>query len=359
MTYAIKSDVGTADFFTEQEIRVFNFDAQQSTLLHKFAEELASIGGPQAPGARSKASLAASELKFSLSKTQCALLATYSDGLVSALIFEGLQKITDASPPNELPDLTSLENRYDVLCLASRNQILLELVDNRAFAYDMDNEGKLVRLVANFKGGGLIKINAEPETKELSSHSGLALGPHTEAPYWCAVNAKDGHSPSPSSLILSALWNPSLEATRIIALPPILEKIGVTNCLALTTGNFQFTRSDSFVRGKGEDGRNVSILEFDDKIGFAARFNSYRFSVNDNASHFVKAAYAALCQGVGEATPAQYTLTQETALVINNVRALHCRDVIRDNRRVLVRTFGLSKFSTPIVISEDPLLVQG
>ncbi|WP_288101530.1 hypothetical protein [Pseudomonas sp.] len=277
MIDAIKPDVETADSFIEQEIRIFSFDVQQSRLLHNFAEELAAIGGPQAPGARSKASLAATELKFSFSKTQCDLLTTYSDGLVSALIFEGLQKITDVSPPDVLPDLTSLENRYDILCLASRNQILLKLVDNRAFAYDMDNEGKLVRLVANFKGGGLIKINAEPETKELSSHSGLALGPHTEAPYWCAVNAKDGHSPSPSSLILSALWNPSLEPTRIIALPPILEKIGITNCLALTTGNFQFTRSDSFVRGKGEDGRNVSILEFDDKIGFAARFNSYRF----------------------------------------------------------------------------------
>ncbi|MHC8289501.1 hypothetical protein ACYZUD_22340 [Pseudomonas sp. XS1P51] len=359
MTDAIEQDVENAELFTEQEIRIFSFNIRQSAWLHKFAEELAAIGGPQAPGAESKASLAATELKFSFSKDQCELLAAYSNGLVCVLIFEGLQKITDVGPPNKLPDLTSLDNRYDVLFLAARNQILLKLVDNSSFAYDMDNEGKLVRLVANFKGGGLIKINAELEIKELSSHSGLALGPHTEAPYWCAVNAKDGHSPSPSSLILSALWNPSLEPTRVIPLPPILEKIGVTNCLALTTGNFQFTRSDSFVSGKGEDGRNVSILEFDDKVGLAARFNSYRFSVNDNASNFVKTAYAALCRGVGEATPVEYTLTQESAMVINNVRALHCRDVIKDNRRVLVRIFGLSKFSSPIVISEDPLLLQG
>lgn len=169
MTDAIKPDVETAEFFTEKEIRTFSFDIQQSTLLHKFAKELAAIGGPQAPGAKSKASLAATELKLSFSKNQCELLSAYSDGLVSVLIFEGLQKITDVSPPNELPDLASLENRYDVLCLAARNQILLKLVDNGAFAYDMDNEGKLVRLVANFKGGGLIKINAEPEIKELSS----------------------------------------------------------------------------------------------------------------------------------------------------------------------------------------------
>lgn len=186
MTDSIKQDVETAELFTEQEFRIFSFDIRQSILLHRFAEELAAIGGPQAPGAQSKAALAATELKFLFSKVQCELLAAYSNGLVCVLIFEGLQKITDASPPNELPDLASLENRHDVLCLAARNQILLKLVDNSSFAYDMDNEGKLVRLVANFKGGGLTKINAEPDIKELSSHSGLALGPHTEAPYWCA-----------------------------------------------------------------------------------------------------------------------------------------------------------------------------
>ncbi|MNL41642.1 hypothetical protein D3C87_1640630 [compost metagenome] len=127
----------------------------------------------------------------------------------------------------------------------------------------------------------------------------------------------------------------------------------------MTTGNFQFTRSDSFVSGKGEDGRNVSILEFDDKVGFAVRFNAYRFSVSDNASHFAKTAFAALCQSIGEATPVEHTLTQESAMVINNVRALHCRDRIKDNRRVLVRIFGLSKFSCPIVITDDPLRLQG
>ena len=195
MTELIQPDVKTAELSTEQEIRTFSFDIRQSALLHKFAEELTTIGGPQAPGAKPKASLAATELKFSFSKSQCELLGAYSDGLISVLIFEGLQKITDVSPPNELPDLASLENRYDVLCLAARNQILLKLVDNSALAYDMDNEGKLVRLVANFKGGGLTKIPAEPDIKGLSSHSSLALGPHTVAPYWCAANVKDGHSP--------------------------------------------------------------------------------------------------------------------------------------------------------------------
>jgi hypothetical protein len=363
MTDTLKQNSAPPEPLNKQEIRIFSFDDRQSVLLQRLSEKLASVGGPQASGAKLKTCLAATKLRRLFSNDQLELLCAYSDGLVSILIFEGLKKISEISAPDELPNLTSLESRHDVLCLAARNQILLKLVDNSAFAYDMDNEGKLIRLVANFKGGGLTRINAEPEIKELSSHSGLALGPHTEAPYWCAVTAKDGHSPSPSSLILSALWNPSLEPTRIIPLPPILEKIGITNCLALTTESFQFTRSDSFVMGMGmgmgEDGRNVSILEFDDNVGFAARFNSYRFSVNDNASYFVKTAYAALCRAVANATPIEHSLTQESALVINNVRALHCRDVIKDNRRVLVRIFGLSKFSSPIVLSEDPLLLQG
>ena len=153
MTEVLQHTNKTVESLVEQEVRTFSFDKQQATLLRTFSEELAAMGGPQAAGAKSKASLAATELKFSFSKDQCELLGAYSDGLVSLLIFEGMQTFTETSPPDELPELAALENRHDVLCLAARNQILLKLVDNSSFAYDMDNEGKLVRLVANFKGG--------------------------------------------------------------------------------------------------------------------------------------------------------------------------------------------------------------
>lgn len=344
----------------QEEIRLFQFDAQQARLLHKFSEDIAAIGGPQAMGARVKASLAANELRLSFSSEQQEILQLYSDGLLSLIIFEGLLKITDALPPEEeLPALSLLENRYDIHCLAARNQILLKLVDHRAFAYDIDNEGKLVRLVANFKGGGTKKISTEPEKIELSSHSGLSLGPHTEAPYWCAVKAENGHSPSPSSLILSALWNPGKEPTSIIPLSPVLEELGFENSLALTGRYFNFTRSDSFVSGKGGDGHAISIIDFNDKIKFSVRFNSYRFSVDESAPPFVKRAYMEFYRIIGKAVLYQYFLTQESAIIINNTRALHCRDAVKDNRRLLVRLFGISKFSEPIIISEDPLLLRG
>lgn len=344
----------------KSEVKTFKFNTQQARLLHKFSEEIAAIGGPQAIGARMKASLAATELKFSFSPEQKNLIGIYSNGFLSLIIFEGLLKITDATPPEEeLPALTLLENRHEIHCLAARNQILLKIVENQAFSYNIDNEGKLVRLVANFKGGGEKRIKTEPENIELSSHSGLSLGPHTEAPYWCAVNSKNGHSPSPSSLILSALWNPEMESTAIIPLPPILEKLGFENSLALTTSSFNFTRSDSFVNEKGEHGYAVSIIDFNEDIGFSARFNSYRFSVDKNAPSFIKRAYSAFCQELNKSTPYRYTLTQESAIIINNNRALHCRDAVKDNRRLLVRLFGISKISNPIIISDDPLVLRG
>lgn len=345
--------------YTQEEICKIYFDAKQAHLINAHSEAIADTGGPQASGARLKAALAVHELRASLSTEQLRLIEKYSDGLMSMLVYEGLSTITDSEPPKKLPELQQLEAQHDILCLAARNQILLELVDHQAFAYDIDNDGKLVRLVANFKGGGREKIDDEQNNIELSSHAGLSLGPHTEAPYWCAMNAENGHSPAPSSLILSSLWNPCLEPTSVIPLPSILSELGVTNCLALTSKSFNFTRSDSFVHGKGEDGRNISILNFNERVEFTARFNSYRFSVDDNASYLAKQAYYKLRDAIDMATPYQYSLTQKSAIIINNTRALHCRDIVKDNRRLLVRLFGISKYCEPIVISEDPLLLRG
>lgn len=345
--------------FCSPEIGAVTFDGAQAHLLHALSENIAAIGGPQASGAGIKAALAATVLKGALSTEQLALTSLYADGIMSLLVFDGMDTICATAPPAILPTLPMLENRHDVLCLAARNQILLALVDHRAFAYDIDNEGKLVRLVANFKGGGATQIMAEPEHIEISSHSGRLLGPHTEAPYWCAVRAENGHSPAPSALILSSLWNPGMEPTAVIPLAPLLDHLDAADCLALTSGSFNFTRSDSFVDGRGEGGNNVSILEFNERTGFTARFNSYRFSVSETASAFAKNAFQKLLQAIGEVVPYQYALSQQSAMLINNNRALHCRDVVRDNRRLLVRLFGLSRCSEAIVIADDPLLLRG
>ncbi|KER04364.1 hypothetical protein QPK14_11785 [Photorhabdus temperata subsp. temperata] len=351
--------ISSCDVTRNKEINLFIFSDQQASLLHYFSEDIAKRGGPQVSGVRMIVVQAGVELKQTFSESQQEVVRVYSDGLMSALIFEGMKKVDNDILPNKLPSLSSLENQYSILYLAARNQILLELVEHRAFAYHIENSGKIVRLVAHLKGKGLQDIDSENSKVELSSHSGLSLGPHTEGPYWSTVKAKNGHSPSPSSLILSSMWNPLMEPTLVIPMLEVLERVGITNVLALSSYSFNFTYSDSYADGEGEDGKGVSIIDFNEKFFFSIRYNSYRFSVDEKSSNIVKRAYEIFCQAVNDAVPYQCVLTQESAIVINNYRALHCRDVVKDNRRLLVRLFGLAKYAEGIVISDDPLLLKG
>lgn len=335
------------------------FDAQQAQILNQFAWEMTKFGGPQKAGANSKASMAATEIKILLSPAQRAILNAFAKGELPAVLFEGLLNSHIQDVPKELPSLSELEVSEVTLHLASRSQILLKLVEHNAFAYDFDNGGKIVRLVGNFKGGGVQKVREETNVVELSSHSGLALGPHTEAPYWCSVRSDGIHSPAPSSLILTAIFNPKEESTSIIPIKPILEKIGSVNTLALTTKHFNFSRSDSFVAGVGEAGKNVSMVEFDEHLGFVIRYNAYRFSVSDDAPYAVKKAFEAFTSEVANFRPATYNLNQNNALVINNDIALHCRDIIKDNRRLLVRLFGSSRSAKMLTTNPDPIIATG
>lgn len=336
-----------------------NLTELHSGLLHDHSLSLAAAGGPQEKGADILAKAAAIELLKLMTIAQKNLIDAYADGLLSYLIFADMKPVNSGETPAKLDSLEMMERNENVLYLAARNHILLEIAGNRAFAYDIDNNGKVVRVVANYKGGGSDALDDEPAGVELSSHSGLGLGPHTEAPYWCSFASENGHSPAPSTLILSALWNPLHEPTTIIPVAPVLQEIGVINSLALTTKSFGFTRSDSFVDAKGEDGKCVSILDYNQDYGFAARYNFYRFSVDDDASTSVKTAYSAFVSAVGSAHLERVVLDQTNAVLINNYRSLHCRDVIKDNRRLLVRLFGYSKKATPIILDHSPLIVKG
>lgn len=92
--------------------------------------------------------------------------------------------------------MEELEENLECLKLAASNQILLATVEQFAFAYNIDNHGKIMRLVGNFKGGGATKLENEDVSKvDKSSHSGIALGAHTEAPYHAATKIFNNHSP--------------------------------------------------------------------------------------------------------------------------------------------------------------------
>ncbi len=342
------------------DVEVVTFTGLQAEMLEESATEIAKNGGPQAPGTQSRAWASAAAICGTFDVSQAAAAKRFSNGELSLLIFEGMLDPTNRDLPAELPEFSVLQEDFHCLRLASRSQILLNIVEHRAFAFDLDSN-ELVRMVGNFKGGGRTKLREEPApgAVELSSHTGLALSAHTEPPYHCSFTPSGSHSPAPCALALTARWNPKSEPTAVLPMHRVIEKIGAHHALALTAKMFQFTRTDSFAADKGESGSDVSILEIDGKGTFSLRYNSYRFSVSEEAPAPIKNAFQVLTDEVRRADMVRQALQPSTAIVINNHKALHCRDEIEDNRRLLIRMFGYSPAAQEIVLSNDPLLVQG
>jgi hypothetical protein len=342
------------------DVEVITFTESQAAKLEAAAVEIAKLGGPQVRGAKSSALQFAAEITETLTAQQSAVARRFANGEISLLIYKGMLDTTENDIPAELPELSVLEQDFNCVRLASRSQILLNIVKHRVFAFDLDNS-ELVRLVGNFKGGGKTKLKYEPAlgTVELSSHTGVTLSAHTEPPYNCSFKSSGSHSPAPCALVLTARWNPKDEPTIVVPMRKVIERIGTHNALALMAKAFKFTRTDSFVAGKGGDGSNVSILDIDSNGTFSLRYNSYRFSVNDDAAPPIKSAFQLLTEEVRHAEMVRTPLQPSTAIVINNHKALHCRDAIEDNRRLLIRMFGYSPGAQEIALSDDPLLVQG
>lgn len=342
------------------EAAYLDFYPEQSQAIAFASQTLADLGGPEAKGVALQARIFADQLEKALSEEQRALLLRFSEGHLSALMYRQMHCANEPIP-EYLPDITALAQSPRCQYLASRNQLLLELVRHRSFAFDIDNDGKQVRLVGNFKGGGRVPRPDEDPCLEVetSSHAGLRLGPHTEAPYNCSTNASNAHSPAPSALILTARWNPANEPTNVFPLREIIERLSNLDTLALTSKSFDFTRSDCFAQGQGNAGKAVSMLQFEPNGGFSVRYNSYRFSLNERACNAAARAFNAFQKALSTAQPLTFALQPDSALLINNSRALHGRDKVQDNRRLLIRQFGYSPFAVPLVLAEDPLLVRG
>lgn len=322
---------------------------------------IANNGGPQSINSAALAISFSTELYEMLSEEKISEIKRFVTKQTSLFTINNLKNDdAETNLPESLSPVTELESSFKVLKLASRCQIILALVDQVAFAYDIDNYGKITRLVANFKGGGLNKIKNEVASNvDKSSYSGIALSAHTEAPYHTATKIKEAHSPAPSSLILTALWNPLSEPTNVIPIEPILEKLTFEEVLSLTTPSFDFTRSETFTDGQGSGGIKVSILEVDAQGNYGMKYNSYRFTANAESSDFVKRTFIKFEKIVAESIPIQIPLDSTKTLIINNTRALHCRDIIKDNRRALVRLFGYWNNIEYIAIQKNPLLVKG
>lgn len=343
------------------EVLKFRFSEEQACLLDEVSLQVAIVGGPDSAGAAATCTKYAMCLKHSIDTAQLAILNAFASSQISAIEFTGMRLPTFDPVPEQLADMDELLEDSIVLYLASRNQVLLSLVGYRSFAFDIDNDGMQVRLVGNFKGGGTTPLVNEGvnHKAELSSHAGVGLGPHTEPPYNCSVLSEAGHSPAPSALILTARWNPLHEPTRLIPVRKVIAKLNGLEALALSSRSFCFTRSDCFIKDEGQAPGANSILQFDKHGDFTLRYSSYRYSPHDEASDSARHAYHSLQHLLEQAKTYAFVLHPDSALLINNNQTLHAREVIKDNRRLLVRLFAYSPDAQPLVLQEDPLVVRG
>jgi len=343
------------------DIAQFTFREDQARKLDEASRHVTASGGPDAPGSAALSEHYAHRLKQHLTAEQSALLTAFTSGQVCAIEFCRMQPLPEEPAPDVLPSLHELTTAPAVIYLASRQQILLGLVGYRSFAFDIDNEGRHLRLVGNFKGGGNEPLPDEnlKNDAELSSHAGVGLGPHTEPPYNCSVVAENGHSPAPSALILSARWNPLGEPTFLTPMRTAIAKLNGIEALALSSRSFRFSRSECFTKDDGSPPCASSILQFDKHEGFTLRYSTYRYSLDVEAAVPAQHALCALERAIKEIEPISFTLDSSSALLINNNQALHSRDVVQDNRRLLIRLFAYAPHTQPLVLQPDPLVVRG
>ncbi|NQD54744.1 hypothetical protein HP546_05145 [Pseudomonas sp. CM25] len=348
-------------FSRSPEIIKFQFTKEQARLLDSGSRQTAASGGPDVTGAARISAHHARVLMLSMSPPQRDMLEMFTCGMAAAIEFNAMQVPHSDPAPAHLPPMDIISTEPVTIYLASRNQILLNLVDYRSFAFDIDNGSKQVRLVGNFKGGGenVLSDELDDHEAEMSSHSGLMLGPHTEPPYNCSINSESGHSPAPSALILTARWNPLREPTILIPVRDAVAKLNGLEALALSSKSFCFTRSDCFVKDESQHTVENSILQFDPRGEFTLRYSSYRYSLHNEASQSAQKAYHSLVHLLSQAKSHEFILHPGSALLINNSQTLHAREIVKDNRRLLIRLFGYSPDARPLTLRKDPLVVRG
>jgi hypothetical protein len=140
---------------------------------------------------------------------------------------------------------------------------------------------------------------------------------------------------------------------------PAVAKLNGIEVLALSSRSYRFSRSECFLKDDAPPPDPSSILQFDKQEGFTLRYSTYRFSLDVDASPPAQCALNSLERAIKEVEPKAFVLGPRSALLINNNQALHSRDIVRDNRRLLIRLFAYAPHTEPLVLQPDPLIVRG
>ena len=313
--------------------------AKQAHALQKECVSIVEAGGPESGTAQAMAAAAAERMQALLSKRQLAKFQRYANGQIAVLHVLGCDQPVNDPVPDVLPDRGCLQGDFVTNLLASRSQVILAMVGQDAVSYEFENKGLIARLVGNFLGGGETPIDV-PESKVAagsSSHHGGLLAPHTEGPYFAMRWDVTGPAPSPATLALTGRWNPLAEPTCVVVLRPILNSLGI-QLIGLCLSAFRFGVSDSYEGAEAP--RQVQVVEYAKDGDFAVRYNDLRLQAEDDAPEIAKGALAALRDKIHSARPRHVALGPSDVLLINNTQAVHARDIVRDNRRLLIRVFG-------------------
>ncbi len=342
-----------------QELRTVRVSSETARVISILSREIATLGGPDATGAQSLSAAVAHTVYATLDAEQASIIDAYRRGEIAAVVFEDLDPLDDDLVPDVLPPHDTLQADTGTIQLAARSQLLLSLVAQRAFAYDIENAGKVVRLVADFTSRHATERSVHP-TPEVSrsSHSGANLGAHTEGPYFSTQRVVGTHSPAPSSLILTARWNPAEEPTAIMPLSPLLEALNGAEALALSRPTFHFSVSDSYPEGT-DTPENVPLLDFSPEGVPFIRMNMHRARPSHGAPSSSRRAFSKFSKAIATAVTTKITLNPRKTLLINNRQCMHGRDAIEDGRRLLIRLFGYDLGVRAVAVQSDPLVVRG
>jgi hypothetical protein len=347
------------------QIETLKFNNVARDILHDASLDLADAGGPDSVGAQDRGRVVAKKLLLALHPAERQKVTAFKEGETAALVFDGMTYLETDAPPDELPSEPLLQADRATRYYASRNQILQALVEERPFAYYVENDGKIVRLVGDFRKPKPVAATVATELAaaraaaiERSSHRGTLLGAHTEGPYYAVKHPKGQHSPAPSTLILTARWNPLNQPTHLLPSKTIIDELLPGDSLNFVLKYFRFATSDSYRAGT-DAARWVPLIDLHDDGSVAMRMNVHRAEVERQAPEHVKQSFQRLLAAIEGAMPTEIVLTPERAIIIRNTQCFHGRDAIVDPRRLLIRMFGYSADAQWVLVQADPFIVKG